>query len=102
MLEFERVVPMPADDEVTLRLSTVDVYLLIEGLDAYEYWQLGDVLPRNNGAVWIPGDLDPDFDHYWGGEPHVSAEQAGAIKGVRDCRDLAVRLQRALSESGKR
>jgi hypothetical protein len=37
---------------VTLHLSISDVLLLIEGL-----WQLGDVLPRNSGAVRITGDL---------------------------------------------
>jgi hypothetical protein len=92
---------MPTDSEVTLHLSISDVLLLIEGLDAYEYWQLGDVLPRNNGAVFIPGDLDPEFDHYWGPEPQPSAAQAEAIDQVRTCRALSKRLTAARNQATK-
>jgi hypothetical protein len=79
--------------EVTL--SVRDLLLLCEALDTYEYWELGDTLPRNNGAVWIPGDLLSDEDHYWKGiEP--SPAQSEAIQAVRDVRELAERLMRAL------
>ena len=72
-----------------------DLLLLREALDTYEYWDLGDKLPRNNGAVWIPGDLLGDEDHYWKGiEP--SPAQSEAIEAVREVRELAERLMRAV------
>lgn len=67
--------------------------MLIEALDAYEYWQLGDSLPRNNGEVFIPGDLPSDEDRYWGPEPEVGDAAAEAIEQVRACRELADRLR---------
>ena len=36
---------------VNVSLSTEDVTRLIEALDAHEYWQRRNVLPRNNGVV---------------------------------------------------
>ncbi len=76
----------PPEKIVQLRLTEIE--LLLEALDAYEYWQLGDVLPRNNGEVFIPGDLPPGEDRYWDGEA-VTEEEASAIEAVRACRDLA-------------
>src|SRR5690606_20447511 len=76
-----------------LHLAAAEVSMLIEALDAYEYWQLGDPLPRNNGEVFIPGDLPPDEDRYWGREPEVGEVEAEAIEQVRACRQLADRLR---------
>jgi len=74
-------------------LTLGEVRLLIEGLDAYEYWQLGDVLPRNNGAVFLPDD---DFgDRYWDGAEEPTDEQRKAIEGVRRSRALLLRLEEA-------
>jgi len=88
-------------DEATITLTQSELYLLIEGLDAYEYWQLGDVLPRNNGAVFLPDD---DFgDRYWDQDEEPTEEQRDAIEGVRRCRDLMTRLEdarRASSDTG--
>ena len=57
---------MEPADVVSVRFAPDEIHLLLEGLDAYEYWQLGDVLPRNNGMVFLPdnpfaerlGDID--------------------------------------------
>lgn len=38
-------------------LTAEELDILIDGLDALEYWELGDQLPRNNGEVFIPGDM---------------------------------------------
>ena len=92
---------MEPGDEATITLTQSELYLLIEGLDAYEYWQLGDVLPRNNGAVFLPDD---DFgDRYWSQDEQPTEEQREAIEGVRRCRALLRRLEdarRASSEVG--
>lgn len=88
---------MEPGDEATITLTQSELYLLIEGLDAYEYWQLGDVLPRNNGAVFLPGD---DFgDRYWSQDEAPTEEQREAIEGVRRCRDLMMRLEDARRSS---
>ena len=79
--------------EATITLTQSELYLLIEGLDAYEYWQLGDVLPRNNGAVFLPDD---DFgDRYWDEGEEPTEQQREAIEGVRRCRALLQRLEDA-------
>lgn len=83
---------------VTIRLSGAELQLILEGLDAHEYWQLGDLLPRSNGAVFIPGDLDPPSDPYWGTNPNITSEQAKAIEAVQRVRALADRLQDAADE----
>jgi hypothetical protein len=63
--------------DLRIRLSLDEVALLIEALDAYEYWELGDSLPRNNGAVFIPGDLRPEEDdRYWGTSPSPDDAEA--------------------------
>lgn len=73
-----------------------ELTLLVEALDSFEYWQLGDVLPRNDGMVWIPGDAVGPVDRYWDGrEPTV--KQAEAIDAVRECRRLAGELRSAMS-----
>ena len=84
---------MDPTDETTITLTASELYLLIEGLDAYEYWQLGDVLPRNNGAVFIPDE--PYGDRYWGPDEEPTEEQSEAIDGVRRCRALIARLDAA-------
>ncbi|HEY3924926.1 MAG TPA: hypothetical protein VGL75_10225 [Acidothermaceae bacterium] len=76
-------------DEITAQLTRSDVALLVEALDSHEYWQLGDVLPRNNGVVFIPGDIEPDV--LW--QDHAPSEnQREAIAEVRRCRALAEML----------
>ncbi len=46
--------------------------MLLEPLDSLEYWQLGDVLARNDGMVWIPGDSVGPVDRYWEDEEPTS------------------------------
>jgi hypothetical protein len=87
-----------SSEPIEVSLSGADVTRLLEALDAYEYWQLGDVLPRNNGMVFVPGDLEPGFDRYWDGE-RISAGQLEAIEEVKACRALAERL-RASGDAG--
>lgn len=82
-----------------LHLAAAEVSMLIEALDAYEYWQLGGPLPRNNGEVFVPGDLPPDEDRYWGPEPEVGDVEAEAIEQVRACRELADQLCAAVDTS---
>lgn len=84
---------------VHVSLSNLDLRRLSEALDAYEYWQLGDVLPRNNGDVFIPGDLEAGFDRYWDGET-ISEDERKAIDEVVACRALAARLLEAAGERG--
>jgi len=45
---------VPYDEVVQIPLSTADICRLADGLNAHEYWELGDLLPRNNGEVFIP------------------------------------------------
>lgn len=88
-------------DEITITVTQSELHLLIEGLDAYEYWQLGDVLPRNNGAVFLPDD--PSGDRYWAPDDEPTVEQQEAIEGVRRCRELTARLdeaRRSASDAG--
>jgi hypothetical protein len=93
-VRLERLAGMASGD-VRIELTPAEVETLIDALDALEYWQFGDVLPRNNGFVFIPGDVSPDADRYWGPDPQMSEGQAEAIDHVRRCRDLAARLQNA-------
>lgn len=79
-----------------LNLTSDEIAILIEALDAYEYWQLGDTLPRDNGEVFIPGDLPPEEDRYWGPDPDAGDAEAEAIEQVRACRGLAERLRPAV------
>lgn len=80
-------------NETTITVTSSELYLLIEGLDAYEYWQLGDVLPRDNGAVFLPDE--PYGDRYWAPDEEPTEEQNEAIDGVRRCRELIARLDAA-------
>ena len=84
---------MESHDTIAVQLSVDEIHLLLEGLDAYEYWQLGDVLPRNNGMVFLPDDLFAE--RYWPADEMPSEAQAEAIEAVRACRALADRLTRA-------
>ena len=77
--------------DVNITLSDVDLATIAEALDCYDYWELGHGLPRNNGAVLLPGDALGDSDPYWT-EPPTDAE-AEAIESVRTSRMLAERLQ---------
>lgn len=81
-----------------VQLSTDDLTLLLDALDSHEYWQIGDVLPRNDGMVWIPGDSVGTVDRYWEDEASTE-EQADAIEQVRRCRELAERIRLALVEA---
>ncbi len=76
-------------------LSPGDLALLLEALDAHEYWELGEVLPRNDGMVWIPGDSVGPVDRYWEDDEPTS-EQVDAIEAVRENRRLAERLRSAM------
>jgi len=77
---------------VTVPLTLEDITLLVEALDAYEYWEVGEALPRNNGSVFVPGDLRPEDDRYWGPAPSPNETELEAIERVQACRDLADRL----------
>ena len=81
--------------DVNIILTAVDVAEILEALDSYEYWELGRDLPRNNGAVFIPGDYLGAADPYWSTEP--TEDEADAIEAVRGSRRLAARLQHLLA-----
>jgi hypothetical protein len=85
--------------DIELRLRVADIVTLIDALDAYEYWQLGDELPRNNGEVFVPGDLPSDCDRYWGADPKPDEQQQEAIEQVKACRALADELRLLLDET---
>ena len=78
---------------IELTLTPAEIALLVDALDAYEYWLLGDILPRNNGAVFVPGDMLED-DRFWG-DSAISPTEAHAIEQVRESRRLARRLMAA-------
>ena len=90
---------VPTTEEITLVLTPSDVALLIESLDSHEYWQLGDALPRKDGQVFIPGDMEPDL--IWE-DDEPSAEQRDAIDEVAQCRRLADRLRTLLGDTSPR
>lgn len=73
-----------------------DIARLREALDAYESWQFGDVLPRNDGEVLIPGDLLTGSDPHWA-RP-VTEEEREAIDEVRAARELSQRSSRPARE----
>lgn len=77
--------------DVNITMSGEDLAMIVEALDCYEYWDLGQDLPRNNGAVLLPGDSLGATDLYWT-EPPTDTESE-AIDGVRASRMLAERLQ---------
>jgi hypothetical protein len=82
---------VPDDERVQILLTEDEISWLVEGLDAREYWELGDLRPRNTGEVFIPGDLAPGQDRYWDGVP-ATADQREAIEAVRASRKLRDRL----------
>jgi len=83
---------------VDVAVTVQELNLLLESLDTYEYWELGDRLPRNNGAVFIPGDYLGEGDPYWAdGEP--SEAQQETIDLVLECRALAGRLHKRRREA---
>jgi hypothetical protein len=82
--------------DISLTLTADDVAEILEALDSYEYWELGRDLPRNNGAVFIPGDYLGADDPYWATEP--TDDEAVAIEAVRASRRLAARLQHLRSD----
>ena len=77
--------------DVKITLADEDLAMIVEALDSYEYWELGQNLPRNNGAVLLPGDSLSATDPYWT-EPPTDTESE-AIDSVRASRLLAERLQ---------
>ncbi len=77
--------------DVNLTLSDKELAMIVEALDCYEYWELGQELPRNNGTVLLPDDFLGDNDPYWT-EPPTDG-QVEAIDVVRASRLLAERLQ---------
>ena len=77
--------------DVNITLSDEDLATIVEALDCYDYWELGQDLPRNNGAVLLPGDSLDATDPYWT-EPPTDTESE-AIDSVRASRMLAERLQ---------
>jgi hypothetical protein len=81
--------------DITAHLTRADVALLVESLDSHEYWQLGDVLPRRDGLVFIPGDMEPDV--LWE-DDEPTEEQRAAIDEVLQCRRLADRLRVLLGD----
>jgi hypothetical protein len=80
---------------VKITLSAEEISENLEALDSYECWELGQDLPRNDGAVLIPGDYLGADDPYWSTEP--TDDEAVAIEAVRASRRLAPRLQHLLS-----
>ena len=76
--------------DTTVTLSPTDLELLLDVLDAYEYWEIGHRLPRNDGRVFLPGDSLCADDPYWSGPP--SHDEARAIAAARETRRLAERL----------
>lgn len=73
-------------------VTDAELLVLMEALNALEYWQLGDGLPRHDGMVWIPGDA-LGHERFWSRRPTL--EEQEDIEAVRRCRDLAERLSQA-------
>ena len=84
-----------ATEGLTVRLRRSELALLVESLDSHEYWQRGEVLPRKDGQVFIPGDMDPDL--LWEDE-EPTEEQRAAIDDLVRCRELADRSHRPTTE----
>jgi hypothetical protein len=85
---------MDTTEPVALQLTVSDAELLIESLDSHEYWQIGVALPRKDGYVFVPGDMEPDL--LWT-DREPSTEELVAISEVERCRELADRLRDALA-----
>lgn len=80
------------DRLITVQLSADEIKMLLDALDDHEYWQLGDALPKNDGMVFIPGDLPANEDRYWGVDPDIAPDDALRIASIRRCRALAEQL----------
>ncbi len=76
-------------DVVWLPLRAGQVTRLAEALDTQEYWDLADLLPKNNGHVYLPDD--EYGDRYWNDDP--TDAQREAIEEVETARALAVFLR---------
>jgi hypothetical protein len=76
-------------------LDDAEVRLVLDALDAFEYWQVGADLPRHEGIVWLPGDAVDDADRFWDGRL-PSVEEQEAIAEARLVRALADRLRTQL------
>ncbi|MGI8792485.1 MAG: hypothetical protein ACR2H3_04820 [Acidimicrobiales bacterium] len=81
------------DRHVSVQPSADEIKMLLDALDDHEYWRLGDDLPKNDGLVFIPGDLPPDEDRYSGPRPDIKPEAAVKIAAIRRCRALAEQLR---------
>ncbi len=82
--------------DINLSLGGHDIAMLIDALDCYEYWELGRDLPRNNGAVFLPGDYVGDQDPYWSAD--LTDTEMESIAEIRRSRGLAERLQAVLKQ----
>jgi hypothetical protein len=76
--------------DVTVTLTAAEAATLVEALDCYEYWELGQNLPRNDGAVFLPGHSFDPSDPFWPTAPTV--EETEAIEAIKRARALADRL----------
>ena len=76
----------------SITLSPDDVELLLDGLQALEYWEYATELdlPRRNGQVFLPED-DPTC---WR-RTTVGDDEAVAIEQIRRIRALTVRVSGA-------
>lgn len=50
---------MPAEYCTSVNLSLEELGLLVEGLDSYAYWEIGETHTRNNGS-FDERELDPE------------------------------------------
>lgn len=71
--------------------------MVLDALDALEYWQIGAALPRHDGMVWLPGDSVDETDRFCE-ERLPSVEEQEAITEVRSVRALADRLRSQLGD----
>jgi len=81
--------------DMTVTLTPAQIATLVEALDCYEYWELGQDLPRNDGAVFLPGDSFDPTDPYWLTAP--TAEESQAIEAIKRTSALAHRMSRLVS-----
>jgi hypothetical protein len=49
-------------DELEIRLTEGDLYLLIEALDSHEYWQLSESHERNDGYSTVEDGVNEEID----------------------------------------
>jgi hypothetical protein len=83
---------MDGENLATIALTRRELELVREALDSHEYWQLGYALPRNDGYVFLPGDMvDTAADIHWGSRAPNEYEQR-AIEPVKAVRALLHRL----------